>query len=78
MEAAAQSAERCIAMSKNEMIEAIRQRNRSAEPEFLLSFDEQTLASYLRRLTHLADHRGRDSGWVRESSSRAIVTRIPT
>ena len=63
-------------MSKQEMIDAIRQRNRSAEPEFLLSFDEQTLQSYLHRLTHLIDHRGRQSGWVRDASSPSVVTRI--
>jgi len=64
-------------MSKHEMIEAIRERNRSANEAFLLSFDEQTLQSYLQRLTSLTDHRGRDSVWVRHSTSRSVVTRVP-
>ncbi|MFW6060103.1 MAG: hypothetical protein ACODAQ_07965 [Phycisphaeraceae bacterium] len=64
-------------MSKHEMIEAIRERNRSAKPEFLLSFDEQTLQSYLQRLTHLANHRGRESVWTRDGASRSVVTRVP-
>ena len=63
--------------TKREMIEAIRERNRSAEPEFLSSFDEPTPASYLQRLTHLANRRGRQSVWVRDGSTRSVVTRIP-
>ena len=61
--------------SKHQMIEASCQRNRSAKPEFLSDFDEQTLASYLQRLTRLTDRRGRDSVWVREGSARSVVTR---
>ena len=64
-------------MSKHEMIEAIRRRNHSAREEFLLDFDERTLETYLRRLTSLSDQRGRESVWVRESSSRSVVTRVP-
>jgi len=64
-------------MSKHQMIEAIRQRNRSAEEEFLLSFDERTLETYLNRLTRLSDRRGRESVWVRQSTSRSVVTRVP-
>ena len=63
-------------MSKQQMIEAIRQHNRSANTEFLVSFDEQTLASYLRRLTTIQGRRGRMSVWVREGDTPAIVTRM--
>lgn len=63
-------------MSKHQMVEAIRQRNRSASSEFLLNFDEQTLQSYLRRLTDVLGHRGPNSVWVRQSTSRAVVTRV--
>lgn len=62
--------------SKHQMIEAICRRNRSARPEFLQSFDEPTLASYLQRLTRLTDHRGRESVWVRQGTSRSVVTRL--
>ncbi len=64
-------------MNKQEMIEQIRSRNRSASVEFLVHFDEKALTSYLNRLTRVNGHRGRDSVWVRESESRAIVTRSP-
>ncbi len=52
-------------MTKQQMIEAIRQRNRSAQQEFLVRFDEASLRSYLDRLTVVAGRRGRDSIWVR-------------
>lgn len=62
---------------KHELIEAICQRNPGARPEFLSAFDEPTLASYLDRLTRLTDCRGRESVWVREGTTRAVVTRMP-
>lgn len=62
-------------MSKQQMIEQIRRHNRSAAGEFLVHFNEQALESYLRRLS-LVSRRGRDSAWVREGHSRAIVTRV--
>lgn len=62
-------------MSKQEMIEQIRERNRSASVEFLVHFDEQALTSYLNRLTRINGRRGRDSVWVRDGLSRAVVTR---
>lgn len=58
------------------MIEAIRERNRSVSSDYLVKFDEAALQSYLRRLTDVLGHRGRDSRWVREGGSRAIVTRV--
>lgn len=62
-------------LSKHQMIEAIRQRNRSASAEFLVRFDERTLEMYLQRLTQVLGHRGRRSVWVRPDVSPAIVTR---
>ena len=62
-------------MSKQQMIELIRQRNRSASNEFLIKFDEQALRSYLQRLTTVHGHRGRTSIWVRDNSSSASMTR---
>ena len=64
-------------MNKQEMIEQIRSRNRSASVEFLVHFDEQALTSYLNRLTRINGRRGRDSVWVREGDSPAVVTRTP-
>lgn len=62
-------------MSKQQVIEQIQQRNRSAKSEFLASFDEEALQSYLRRLTSVVGRRGRSSVWVREGNTPAIVAR---
>jgi hypothetical protein len=62
-------------MSKQQMIEAIRQHNRSAGSDFLLGFNERALDSYLRRLTTVQGVRGRQSVWVREGDTPAVVTR---
>ena len=62
-------------MSKQQMIERIREHNRSASSEFLVKFDEEALSTYLRRLTTLQDHRGRSSVWVRKGIAPASVMR---
>lgn len=61
-------------MSKHEIIEAIRQVNRTANPEYLVRFEQRALESYLRRLTTVLNRRGRDSRWVREGDTHAVVT----
>lgn len=63
-------------MSKQQMIDLIQQRNRSASSEFLLKFDENALQTYLHRLTSVHGHRGRSSVWVRRGDSPASITRI--
>jgi len=62
-------------MSKQQMIEQIRERNHSASNEFLIKFDEQALRTYLRRLTTVHGHRGRSSIWVRDGAAPASMTR---
>ena len=62
-------------MSKQQLIEQIRARNRTVTDEFLDGFKEDVLTSYLQRLTNVLGHRGRSSVWVRESCSPAVVTR---
>ena len=62
-------------MSKQEMIELIRTHNRSADLAFLDGFDEPQLHRYLKRLTEVKGHRGRDSVWVRDGETPAVVTR---
>ena len=62
-------------MSKQQLIEAIHDRNRSANADFLSGFDEQTLSEYLNRLTRLIDHRGPGSVWERRSESPCVATR---
>lgn len=62
-------------MSKQNVIEQIRALNRSAPQEFLVSFNERTLETYLKRLSLARGGRGRSSVWVRQSDKPAVVTR---
>ncbi|MEO1235269.1 MAG: hypothetical protein AAFX76_00630 [Planctomycetota bacterium] len=62
-------------MSKQKTIERIQQNSRGVSPEFLATFDERTLETYLRRLTRVVGHRGRGSVWVREAGPPAVATR---
>ncbi len=63
-------------MSKEQMIQAIRQRNRSASMEYLVRFNEQALETYLQRLTRVMGHRGPDSRWVRQTTDPCVCTRV--
>lgn len=65
-------------MSKQQMIQAIRERNRSVSDEFLVRFDEKALQAYLSRLTNILGHRGRSSVWVRPDNERTVMGRICT
>lgn len=60
-------------LSKRELINRIRVRNRSAAPEFLAGFDEPELRAYLDRLTGVLGKRGRGSVWVRPAGRPAIT-----
>ncbi|MEM1210119.1 MAG: hypothetical protein AAF842_02240 [Planctomycetota bacterium] len=62
-------------MTKQQMIDAIRQRNRSASVEYLTSFDEDDLQTYLTRLTDLIGRRGRSSVWTRDTTEPCFVHR---
>lgn len=62
-------------MSKQELVEAIRDHNPSASSEFLLSFDEAALHHYLDHLEYRRQPRGRTAQWIRPGDSRAVVTR---
>lgn len=62
-------------MSKQKMIDEICQQNAGATPELLMTFDETTLASYLKRLLELHNHRGPMTRWIRSAETTAIVTR---
>lgn len=55
-------------MSKQQVIDAIYKQNPSASREFLMTFDESALKTYLDRLTQLVDHRGPSSRWDRDKS----------
>jgi len=58
-------------MSKEVLIETIRQHNPTAGPEFLVRFDESALQRYLNHLLHLLQPR--TAGWIRQFETRAIV-----
>jgi hypothetical protein len=62
-------------MSKHQLIEQIRQLNRSAAETFLVHFNEQALENYLKRLSLARDGRGRTSRWVRPGDMAATMTR---
>ena len=53
--------------------EQIRELNRSAPQEFLISFNLETLEAYLKRLALTRLGRGRNSIWVRQGSCPAVV-----
>ena len=61
-------------MSKQQTIEAIRKRNPTAAPEFLIGFSQQALDSYLRRLTKICGQRGPHTVWRRQSKAAIVAT----
>ena len=63
-------------MSKEQMIKAIRNRNRTAKEEYLGTFTEEALQQYLNRLTCVLGQRGRNSRWIRNTTSPAVITRL--
>ena|GEM_PF-627996 len=63
------------AMSKQQLIEAIRRHNPTADASFLTDFDSDALTHYLHHLRHMARPRGVHSYWVRRAETAAVVTR---
>ena len=63
-------------MSKQQVIDAIRQHNRSASTDYLIRFNKEALEDYLQRLTMIQGRRGRDSIWIRRTTDRAVVSRM--
>lgn len=62
-------------MSKSQLIDAIREQNRTATAEFLAVFDEDALSNYLNHLNYRHGPRGSQAVWVRPKDTAAIVTR---
>jgi len=52
-------------MSKRQLIDNIREINTTAQPEFLVQFNEQALEQYLDHLRGAAGKNIRISSWVR-------------
>ena len=52
-------------MNKRQLIDGIRQLNQTAQPEFLLQFDEESLDQYLRHLQSAQEKRLKIAGWVK-------------
>ncbi|MHB1157946.1 MAG: peptidoglycan binding domain-containing protein [Phycisphaerales bacterium] len=63
-------------MSKQQLIEAIRQFNRSVTQEFLITFNEEALNQYLHHLKYRVEPRNPQNVWVRAGDTAAIVTRM--
>src|SRR4051794_41033072 len=52
-------------MNKRQLIDGIRQLNQTAQPEFLLQFDEEALDQYLKHLQNAQEKRLKIAGWVK-------------
>jgi len=60
-------------MTKRQLIDAIMGLNPTAAVEFLMSFDVTDLRRYFDHLQVQLDPRGRDSVWVRQADTPAVV-----
>lgn len=64
-------------LSKSQLIEAIRQINQSARPDWLGLFDVSALKRYFEHLQWQLEPRGGNSIWVRDGDTPAVLTRQP-
>lgn len=64
-------------MSKSQLIEGIQQINQSAHHDWLSLFDVSALKRYLDHLHWQLEPRGRQSVWIRDGDTPAILTRQP-
>lgn len=64
-------------LNKDQIIDNIRQINRSARKDWLMVFDTSALRRYLDHLQHTLEPRGGHSVWVRGEDGRPVVTRRP-
>ena len=61
-------------MNKRQLIEEIRQFNTTAQPSFLLQFDEEALQQYLQTLQEVARKRAMMADWTRRPSTTRIAS----
>jgi hypothetical protein len=52
-------------MNKRQLIDAVRQLNRTARPDFLAQFDEAALRQYLHHLSVAREKRLKVATWVK-------------
>ena len=64
-------------LDKRQLIDSIRQINRSAKLEWLGMFDADALKRYLEHLQLTQEPRGRNSRWIRRDNAPAFMTRHP-
>lgn len=64
-------------LTKDQLIQGIRQINRSARQDWLMHFDPNALRRYLDHLHRTLEPRGGHSVWVRPGETAAVVTRDP-
>lgn len=63
-----------IMMTKDQLVESIIGLNPTAAVEYLMSFDVPDLRRYLDRLLFEREPRGRESRWIREGDTPAILS----
>ncbi len=63
--------------TKAQLIDGILQLNPTARHDWLDRFDTAALHRYLNHLLHAYEPRGRDSFWIRDAETTAVVTRRP-
>ena len=62
-------------LNKNQLIDSIRQINRTAKAEWLAMFDISSLRHYLDNLQRTIEPRGQDSRWIRLGETPPIIGR---
>ena len=62
------------AMNKRQLIDDIRRYNTSAQPQFLIQFDEAALRQYLEHLEGAAHKRVQIASWVRKTPKLRMVS----
>ncbi|HEY8665581.1 MAG TPA: hypothetical protein VIL86_02900 [Tepidisphaeraceae bacterium] len=60
-------------MTKRQLIDDIRRFNPTAEPQFLLQFEEGDLKQYLQHLQDAQEKQARIHSWVRKTPKMRIA-----
>ena len=61
-------------MTKRQLIDDIRRLNTTAQPQFLLQFDEAALAQYLEHLQSAQRKHSRIAGWTKRQPKLRLVS----
>ncbi len=61
-------------MTKRQLIDDIRRLNTTAQPQFLIQFDEAALAQYLEHLQSAQRKHTRITGWRKPQANLRLVS----